>query len=101
MSALHWRDVSVACYESGSTPILHTNTHVMYVIQVHVDHYINLNNFTIPSIQGLYWYPQWMGVAPHQPYPIMTNDEKEITFDSPGEKYPHQQGYDMDEQDIE
>ncbi|KAF9423359.1 hypothetical protein HW555_001168 [Spodoptera exigua] len=49
--------------------------------------------------KGLYWYPQWMGAMPHHPYPAL--GEEKDAFEAPGAFYPHQQGYDMDEQDIE
>ncbi|CAH0596969.1 unnamed protein product [Chrysodeixis includens] len=49
--------------------------------------------------KGLYWYPQWMGTVPHHPYPTM-GDEKD-GFEPPGTFFPHQQGYDMDELDID
>lgn len=50
-------------------------------------------------LQGLYWYPQWMGTVPHHPYPTMGEDKD--GFEPPGTFYPHQQGYDMDELDID
>uniref|UniRef100_A0A2A4K9U7 Uncharacterized protein n=1 Tax=Heliothis virescens TaxID=7102 RepID=A0A2A4K9U7_HELVI len=48
--------------------------------------------------KGLYWYPQWMGAVPHHPYPAMGDDKE---YEPNGPFYSHQQGYDMDEQDIE
>ncbi|XP_059055775.1 uncharacterized protein LOC131849679 [Achroia grisella] len=42
--------------------------------------------------KGLYWYPQWMGVPPHHPYPQSGDVPSDIQQVAPGIFYPHQQG---------
>ncbi|CAG9792667.1 unnamed protein product [Diatraea saccharalis] len=45
--------------------------------------------------KGLYWYPQWMGAIPHHPYPSL--EEQKDPFESGGPYYPHQKGYDAED----
>ncbi|KAI5630844.1 hypothetical protein NE865_16447 [Phthorimaea operculella] len=41
--------------------------------------------------KGLYWYPQWMGVPPHHPYPTAGDQPSDLEQGPSDVFYPHQQ----------